>query len=110
MIPQDLAQTIVDPKAYQAGKPIDEAFARLRREAPLAQAQPEGFDPFWVVTRFDDIQAVEKQNELFHNGDRSTVVTNIEADKKVRAMMGGSPHLVRSLVQMDNPDHFAYRR
>ena len=58
----------------------------------------------------DDIQTVEKQNELFHNGDRSTVVTTIEADKKVRAMMGGSPHLVRSLVQMDNPDHFAYRR
>jgi cytochrome P450 len=25
-------------------------------------------------------------------------------------MTGGSPHLVRSLVQMDNPDHFAYRR
>jgi cytochrome P450 len=38
------------------------------------------------------------------------VVTTIEADKRVRALMGGSPHLVRSLVQMDNPDHFNYRR
>ncbi|WP_296595676.1 cytochrome P450 [Phenylobacterium sp.] len=110
MIPQDLADTIVDPRAYQDRSRSDAAFTRLRAEAPLAVAQPEGFDPFWVVTRFDDIQAVEKQNELFHNGDRSTVVTTIEADKKVRAMMGGSPHLVRSLVQMDNPDHFAYRR
>jgi cytochrome P450 len=110
MIPQDLAETIVDPRAYQDRRRSDEAFRRLRAEAPLAVAQPQGFDPFWAVTRFDDIQAVEKQNELFHNGDRSTVVTTIEADKKVRAMMGGSPHLVRSLVQMDNPDHFAYRR
>ena len=110
MIPQDLADTIVDPRAYQDRSRSDEAFRRLRAEAPLAVAQPEGFDPFWVVTRFDDIQAVEKQNELFNNGDRSTVVTTIEADKKVRDMMGGSPHLVRSLVQMDNPDHFAYRR
>lgn len=109
-IPQDVAQTIVDPKAYAAGKPVDEAFAWLRREAPLAQAQPEGFDPFWVVTRHADILDVEKQNELFHNGDRSTVITTIEADRKVREMMGGSPHLVRSLVQMDNPDHMAYRR
>ena len=25
-------------------------------------------------------------------------------------VMGGSPHLVRALVQMDNPDHAAYRR
>jgi hypothetical protein len=109
-IPQDIANTIVDPKAYADGTRIDEAFTWLRREAPLAQAQPEGFDPFWVVTRFADIQEVEKQNELFHNGDRATVVTNIEADRKVREMTGGSPHLVRSLVQMDNPDHFAYRR
>lgn len=110
MIPQDVAETIVDPKAYQDGGRIDEAFKRLRAETPLGQAQPEGYDPFWVVTRFDDIQTVSKQNELFHNGDRSTVVTTIEADQKVRAMMGGSPHLVRSLVQMDNPDHFAHRR
>src|SRR3546814_614564 len=30
-------------------------------------------------------------------------------DKKVRAMMGGSPHLLRTLVQMDAPDHVKYR-
>ncbi|OYW26894.1 MAG: cytochrome [Caulobacter sp. 12-67-6] len=109
-IPVDIANTIVDPKAYADGDRIDQAFAQLRRESPLEVAQPDGFDPFWVVTRHADILEVERQNELFHNGDRATIVTNIEADKKVREMMGGSPHLVRSLVQMDNPDHFAYRR
>lgn len=109
-ISTDVANTIVDPKAYADGDRIDQAFAQLRREAPLAVAQPDGFDPFWVVTRHADILEVERQNELFHNGDRATVVTTIEADKKVREMMGGSPHLVRSLVQMDNPDHFAYRK
>lgn len=110
MIAADIARTIIDPKAYAAGQPIDEAFAYLRREAPLDVAHPEGFDPFWVVTRQDDIREVELKNELFHNGDRSTVLTTIEADRKVRQMMGGSPHLVRSLVQMDNPDHGNYRR
>lgn len=110
MIAQDIAQTIIDPKAYADGHRVDEAFRTLRREAPLDVAHPEGFDPFWVVTRQDDIRQVELQNELFHNGDRSTVLTTIEADKKVRQMMGGSPHLVRSLVQMDNPDHGNYRR
>jgi len=110
MISQDLAETIVSPRAYADGKKIDEAFATLRREAPLEQAQPEGVDPFWAVTRHADILAVERQNDLFHNGDRSAVLTTIEADRKVREMMGGSPHLVRSLVQMDNPDHFNYRK
>jgi len=109
-IPPDVASTVVDPKAYADGRRIDEAFTWLRREAPLAQAHVEGFDPFWVVTRHADIQTIERQNDLFHNGDRSATLTTIEGDRKVREMTGGSPHLVRSLVQMDNPDHFAYRR
>ncbi|HTP75603.1 MAG TPA: cytochrome P450 [Rhizomicrobium sp.] len=108
-IPQELAQTIVDPKAYADGKRIDDCFVKLRRDMPLAVAQPENCYPFWVVTRHADIQTVERQNDLFHNGDRPTTFTTIEGEKKVREMMGGSPHLVRSLVQMDNPDHFAYR-
>src|SRR6516165_10228438 len=102
-IPQEIAGTIIDPKAYADGKRVDDAFAFLRREMPLAVAQPEGFDPFWVVAKYRDILEVERQNDLFHNGDRSTVVTTRASDEKVRTMMGGSPHLVRSLVQMDNP-------
>jgi cytochrome P450 len=109
-IPQAIAETIVDPYAYAAEDPVQDAFTELRRDIPLGIAQPNGFDPFWVVTKFDDLQAVERQNELFHNGDRSAVLTTIEADKWVREVMGGSPHLVRSLVQMDNPDHFNYRK
>jgi cytochrome P450 len=110
MIPQDIANTIVDPKAYASGKRVDDAFAWLRKHAPLEQAQPAGYDPFWAVVKHADIMEVERQNELFHNGDRATTVVPIEVDKRVRAMMGGSPHLVRSLVQMDNPDHGNYRR
>ena len=109
-IAQDIAQTIVDPKAYADGDRIDAAFTRLRKESPLDIAQPEGFDAFWVVTRHADIQTVERQNDLFHNGDRPATLTNIEGERLVRQMTGGSPHLVRSLVQMDNPDHFNYRK
>ena len=110
MIAQELANTIVDPKAYADWHRIDAAFAQLRRESPLAMAQPDNYDPFWVVTRNADIRDIELRNEVFHNGDRATIVTTIENDRKVRAMMGGSPHLVRSLVQMDNPDHGNYRK
>ncbi|MBX3479463.1 MAG: cytochrome P450 [Caulobacter sp.] len=109
-IPDEIARTIIDPFAYADGDRVDEAFTWLRREAPLAQARIEGFDPFWVVTRHADIKEVERQNDLFHNGDRSTVLTTIEGDRMVREMMGGSPHLVRALVQMDAPDHLPYRR
>lgn len=109
-ISQDIAETIVDPRAYAAETPVQEAFTALRRDMPLGVAEPRGFDPFWAVTKFADLQTVERQNDLFHNGDRASTLTDIQTDKMVREMMGGSPHLVRSLVQMDNPDHFNYRK
>ncbi len=94
-IEPSLAATIIDPKAYADGDLVDAAFTRLRREAPLARAQPEGFDPFWVVTRNADIRTIEVQNELFHNGDRSTTLAPKIAIERVKAITGGSPHLVR---------------
>ena len=109
-IPAHIAETVVDPKAYANWERSHEAFAWLRKNAPLDVAEIEGFDPFWVVSKHADILNIEKQNDLFHNEDRSATLTTIEADQKVRAMMGGSPNLLRSLVQMDNPDHMQYRR
>jgi cytochrome P450 len=109
-IPQSIANTIVDPTAYADGARIDEAFRWLRREAPLSVVEPDQFRPFWAVTRHADILAVERDNETFHNGDTFTTLTTIEGGDQVMKMTGGSPHLVRSLVQMDNPDHFNYRR
>ncbi len=108
-VSQDIANTIVDPRAYADGRRVDEAFTWLRREAPLAVVEPWGFRPFWAVTRHGDIQDVERRNDVFHNGDTFTTLTTVEAGESVLRMTGGSPHLVRSLVQMDNPDHFNYR-
>nr|HRK70706.1 hypothetical protein [Micropepsaceae bacterium] len=110
IIPAAIAEAVVDPKAYADDKRVHDAFTWLRREMPLGRTELELFDPFWVVTKHADILEIERQNELFHNGDRATVLTPREADRKVREMTGGSPHLVRSLVQMDNPDHMKYRR
>ena len=109
-IPSHIAQNVVDPKAYADWDKSHQAFAWLRKNAPLDVAEIEGFDPFWVVSRHADILNIERQNDLFHNEDRSATLTNIETDQKIRAMMGGSPNLLRSLVQMDNPDHMQYRR
>ena len=107
-IPQEVADTIVDPKAYADGR-IYESYAWLRANNPLGVAQPAGYDPFWVVTRHADILEISRQNDLFHSGDRATTITSKAAGEQVRKLTGGSPHLVRSLVQMDAPDHPKYR-
>jgi cytochrome P450 len=107
-IPDAQAANLVDPKAYADGR-IFETYKWLRANNPLGVAQPEGYDPFWVVTRHADILEVSRQNALFHSGDLATTIVGKAADAKVRERTGGSPHLVRSLVQMDAPDHPKYR-
>jgi cytochrome P450 len=107
-IPQEIAWTLVDPKFY-ASDTIHKSYAWLRANNPLGLARLEGYDPFWVVTKHADILEISRQNALFHSGDRQTTLTTQEGDRQVRKMTGGSPHLVRSLVQMDAPDHPKYR-
>ena len=99
-IPQEIAANVVDPKAYAGETAVQNALTWLRREMPVGLAEVEGYDPFWVVTKHADILTVERQNDLFHNSDRATTLTTRDADAKVRALTGGSPNLVYSLVQM----------
>ena len=73
-IPADVTATLVDPRAY-ADDRIHDAYRWLRANNPLGIARPEGFDPFWVVTRHADILNVGRQNDLFHNADRPTTLT-----------------------------------
>ena len=107
-IDDEVAWAVIDPKNY-ADDSVHDAFRWLRANNPLGRAELDDFDPFWVVTKHADILEVSRQNDLFHNGDLQTTLTPKSIDQKIRAMTGGSPHLVRSLVQMDAPDHPKYR-
>lgn len=107
-IPQDHADNLATPAAYADGR-ILETYRWLRKNEPMGVAKIEGVDPFWVATKHADILEISRQNDLFHNGDRSPTLTSQAVDKKVREMMGGSPHLLRTLIHMDAPDHHKYR-
>jgi cytochrome P450 len=107
-LPDEHAQILVDPKAYADGR-IHETYAWLRANQPFGRAHPEGFEPFWVATRHADILEISRQNALFLNGDKSPTIVNAETDKRIREMTGGSPHLLRTLIHMDEPDHMKYR-
>jgi cytochrome P450 len=106
-IPADIAVTLVDPAAY-ADHRIHDSYRWLRANNPLGIARTEKFDPFWVVTKHAHIQAISRQNELFHNADLSTILTARGGIERIREITG-RPNLVRSLVQMDAPDHPKYR-
>lgn len=103
-LPAHIAQTLVDPTAYTDQR-LHDTYRWLRANNPLGLATPEGYDPFWVVTRYADLQHVSRNNDLFHNGDRPPVIVDRASDDLTRALTGGSPHLMRTLIHLDAPEH-----
>ncbi len=98
---------IVTPAVYADPPALDAAFRRLRAEDPVAWCEPEGFRPFWALTKHADIMEVSRQNALFTNGQRE-ILSLHEAEKGVYARFGG-PHLLKTLVQLDDPLHYKLR-
>lgn len=109
ILPDELSWAVVSPKTYADQARLDEAFARIRAEFPLAKTNISDFSPFWVVSKHADILEISRQNDVFLNGDLASTLTTKAADAIVRGQTGGSPHLIRTLVQMDAPDHPKYR-
>jgi len=119
---------VIAPEVYgRIGHP-QQAFAWLRANDPLRLVKPEGFRPFWVVTKHADIVEIEKQPEIFASEPRPILgreVTRPEMRADIMAQIfqrlqdspkllevlatAGEGGLIRSLVQMDPPDHTKYR-
>jgi len=106
-LPQQIATALVSPPAYATDEVFD-AYRWMRANNPLGVADVEGFDPFWVVTKHADILEISRNNALFPSAVRATTLTTQEGDARARAITG-TPHLVKSLVQMDEPEHMKYR-
>jgi cytochrome P450 len=98
---------IVDPAVYANMPALDAAFTRLRAEDPLAWCEPEGFRPFWAVTKHADIMDISRQNQLFTNGEREML--SYEVSEQGVYGKFGQPHLLKTLVQLDDPVHFKLR-
>jgi cytochrome P450 len=109
ILPAELGDAVVSPKTYADYAYTDEIFAKIRADYPLAKLHSDIFDPFWVVSKHADILEISRQNDKFLSGHLASTLTTKSADAKVRAQTGGSPHLIRTLVQMDAPDHPKFR-
>ena len=110
ILPPDIAAALVDPKAYSQWDKLHDHFTWARANIPLGIAENEKFDSFWAVTRHADILEVSRNNARFANGIRQTTLTDkVGVALATQASPKGDGHLIRSLVQMDAPDHMKYR-
>jgi len=109
MLDMSLDNAIADHKTYGSVEAQHRLFGRLRREDPVHWTQPEGYRPFWTISKYADIIEIERQADRFINAPR-TKLLSIKFESKVRETMNGRPMLVRALPQMDNPDHGKYQK
>ncbi|WP_322516804.1 cytochrome P450 [Rhodopseudomonas palustris] len=106
-IPETITTVLTDPTAY-GDRRIFDAYRWLRANQPLGLAEARGFSPFWVVTRHADVQTVSQQPKLFRSSDRAVALLSRKAEAKIAEATGGNGFL-RTLVQMDAPDHPKFR-
>ena len=99
---------IAYPETYADEKELHNIFTFMRKNDPVSWVEPDQYRPFWAITKHEDIIEIEKQNELFINDPRTTLM-DIPTEDAIKEFTGGSHLLVRSLVHMDNPDHQLYR-
>ncbi|MFO6446621.1 cytochrome P450 [Erythrobacter sp. NE805] len=112
VLPGDLARKVIDPHAYAEWDGLLDTFDHIRATTPVAKVQPDTpglFDPFWLVTRYDDVMRISKDNAGFLNNPRPVVFSFNQAIEFSRAATG-SNMLVDSLVVFDAPIHPKYRR
>jgi cytochrome P450 len=100
-LPDDLARAVADPKAYADMESLHQTFAVIRRDHPFARAELPGYDPFWAACKFEDIQAIARQNDVFLSG--------LGALTPRASAVGLEDQGFRSIVGMNPPEHPQYR-
>ena len=109
-LPTELVAPLFNPFTFAEPGAVDEILRRIRDEYPLAVAEVPGYAPHWIVSRHADIQEVSRQNDLFHNADRSATLVPEIGEAAVQQYTGGDYNLFRSLVQLDGDEHKTHRR
>ena len=79
-------------------------FERLRAEAPVHYTPDSEYGPYWSITRYNDIIAVDTNHQVFSSADGialQTLEAKAESEKRPR----GS-----SFIGMDPPEHDVQRK
>ncbi len=98
---------LVSSHAYaEKGVPHD-LWTRLRAESPVHYCEPEGFVPFWAITRHADICEISKQPEIFSSASGIAMIDKAQ-DEVIREQNQGLGAM-RVLIEMDPPEHRSYR-
>jgi hypothetical protein len=98
-------EELVDSAYYAEHGPPHDIWTRLRAESPVHRCEPEGYQPFWAITKYDDITSISTQPERFRNREGITLLKAAD-DAALNASALAS---MRVIITMDPPEHHDVR-
>ena len=84
-------------------------FERLRREDPIHFTPDSEYGPYWSVTKWNDIMAVDTDHEAFSSAE-GIGLANLEAMKEQEKIMGQRRRGNAGFITMDEPQHGVARK
>lgn len=100
--PEDVA----NPKCYAHPEKFDELFTRLRKENPVCWTEPDGFRPFWMITKFADLSEIDAKPDVFLHAPQVILTPKKVEDELTKRY--GVPYNDHSSIRMDPPEHGKY--
>jgi len=102
----DLSQiNLLDPDRFVESVP-HEWFTYLRHHAPVYRhPEPAGGPGFWVITRYDDVVAINRDGQTFSSEQSRGGVVALDDVSASRSLSSEG----RMMLSMDAPDHTRYR-
>src|SRR3954462_3159758 len=80
---------LVEPARFARNGYPPEVGPRLRAEAPVAYFEPEGFEPFWAITKHADIQSIASRPKQDSN-EHGLFIAPV-GDGQIPGASGGCP-------------------
>jgi cytochrome P450 len=99
---QEAGLVFCNPAAYADEASFHKSCSILRRNDPVHRVEAEGFNPFWAITKHADLLDVERNTAGWLAAPRPAL--GPAAQDAARADIP-----IRTLVQMDPPDHTRFR-
>jgi cholest-4-en-3-one 26-monooxygenase len=93
---------LVDPELYRSGVPR-EYFRWLRDNDPVAWHDEIDGPGYWVLTRYDDVVAANRDWELYSNALKGSSIEEASSEEELAGRR-------RIFVNQDPPDHTRHRK
>lgn len=83
-------------------------FDHLRTHDPVARVEHPDYQPFWSLSRYDDIKRIGSENDRYLSAPRTILIPTAFEDALLERF--GTRNGLETLIHMDRPKHLKLRK